>query len=436
MDTVWSRVGSVLAFAAAAGLCLATARADAQGAGAASAAVELLYAEPGAAPNSWLGHVAIVVTEPATRARYVYHYGSFDTRPATIRAALTGHPVARLVRRRWEAEVERLRLAGRRTTAFELRLSGPQAAIVRASLEHARTTLRDGYAYDYLRDNCATRLRDLLDGALDGALRRSATAPARQTPRTFGFALLARRSIAAALAADLVLGPEGDRPVSEWELAAFPAALQAIVARVRVPGPDGESLPLVVRRRLIVDVPVAEARAPRVAPFAIAGVVLGALTLLVAVHARRGRRWARLTLGVESAAASAVLGIVGTVLMVAWSGTAYSFAAHNANLLLASPLAVLLVPASVRFATGATSRPALLARGWSLLAALGAVALACAWAPGAPQDTTRVAALALPLLLGHATASHVVIGRTRHAVAAHRATHARPLLSLPPRILR
>lgn len=85
------------------------------------------------------------------------------------------------------------------------------------------------YLYDHFADNCATRVRDVIDGAVRGALRADSEAPYPKTYRELGRHGLAGMPALLALS-DLVVGrPADDRPTL-WQAMFHPAILRSTVA--------------------------------------------------------------------------------------------------------------------------------------------------------------------------------------------------------------
>jgi hypothetical protein len=125
----------------------------------------------------------------------------------------------------------------------KLPLSGEAARAIEARLW---SDVRDDnryYYYDHFRDNCATRLRDMIDQATHGALSTGADVP---YPRTFRE--LGRRGLAGMplllLTSDLITGRQLDDHPTVWQAMFHPEIMRTEVAmRLRAP-PE-----LVYRRR-------------------------------------------------------------------------------------------------------------------------------------------------------------------------------------------
>lgn len=95
------------------------------------------------------------------------------------------------------------------------------------------------YPYHHLRSGCATKIRDLLDEVLGGAIRRQfADVPDPMTPRYYGRQVFAGH-LPAEIFNDLFMGRLHDRKWSKWEAMCVPARLSQYLGEVKVPDPDG-----------------------------------------------------------------------------------------------------------------------------------------------------------------------------------------------------
>jgi uncharacterized protein DUF4105 len=85
------------------------------------------------------------------------------------------------------------------------------------------------YYYDHFLDNCATRVRDLIDQGTHGALRAGGDAPFPRTYREIG-----RRGLAGMplllLLSDLVTGRQLDEHPTQWQAMLHPGHLRVAVA--------------------------------------------------------------------------------------------------------------------------------------------------------------------------------------------------------------
>ena len=242
--------------------------------------------------------------------------------------------------------------AGRSVVAQRLALSAAQAVTLRAFLLWNLRPENVGYNYDYLTDNCATRVRDALNSALGGALQ--AAFAARPAPMTY------RQQIDRLMSAqpwlmvgmDLGLGPFADHPLNEWQESFLPMVLAREMRSVRVPDGRGGVKPLVVSERQIAPnrlTPPSTMPPNLDVPLGIAGLAL-AITMLAS------RPWLSKLYASLAAAHLVLAGVAGTVLLALWTLTAHRAAWENANLLLFNPLAFALLGATWRTRNGICRR--------------------------------------------------------------------------------
>lgn len=347
------------------------------------------------------GHNALVIRDMRTGAGTAWNWGVFDfAAPDFLARFLTGDTRYWMAGDDFAATLERYRWLNRSLWLQELAL--PDAAKAALAAEVARTAESDArfYRYDYFRDNCSTRVRDALDRATGGAVRDALSRVAAGTTYRRETERLLAGMPPAAVGVDVALGARADAPLSQWEAAFVPMSLRDAVRAVRVPDGAGGTRPLVVRD----DALFVAARAPEaVVPPPLAlwtapGGVGMALVLGLAARALPTSAAARLLAAGLAAAWSLVCGVVGVVLLLAATITRHDFWGANANLLLFSPLSlVLAVLAPAALGWGKWSGAARgVAAGVVLAAAAGAVA---ALASGQPVSATLGLALPVHALL-------------------------------------
>ncbi len=304
--------------------------------------VSLLTFAPGETYWQRFGHNALLVENTATGADAVYNYGMFDFLQKNFFLNFArGHMLYRLEAASLEATLRAYQYEGRWAYQQVLDLDPDQRLQLAEFLDrNARPELRD-YRYDYFRDNCSTRVRDALDRTLGGAL--AATLKAQKVTATYRSEAtrLIRPILPLALGMDAIMGPAGDAPISRWEQSYVPAVLMQAVAAQRVNG-----RPLVSEARYLLtnrDSPAAPE-----APLHWTGTAFGiglTLALLLAWLGHRSGRWGFALLATPLLL---VAGVCGLFMLAAWALTAHWAMAANQNLLLFSPLALLLLPAAWR----------------------------------------------------------------------------------------
>lgn len=373
---------------------------QAQGAQPAAPSVRVYLITVGQGEYVWekFGHNALWFFDDATATDEAYNWGVFDfNQPGFLRRFLSGDTKYWVERYPGQLLIDYYRNSDRTVVLQRLNLTPEQAA---RALAFARWNAREEnkfYRYDYFRDNCSTRVRDLIDRALGGALRR-ATAPITG-PRTY-------RSESVRLVDDMkltqlgiytALGQPADRPLSLWQLMFIPMRLRDIIRGQRVTGPSGAPVPLVAEERVLYESREHHERSdtPRLwVPYLVVGVLLG--LEFAAVGGIRARSpLVDKVFRIEVVIWSLLTGILGLVLLLAWTTTRHVFWYRNENLFLLNPLAlwfalaVLMSTRRSRFARQARVLGAIVA-GASLLALVATVI------PGFRQDNLALILLLLP----------------------------------------
>jgi hypothetical protein len=360
------------------------------------------------------GHNALWIHDAARGTDWTYNWGVFDASDHRF--------IIRFVRGRmryWleRVDVQRLleyyRAADRSITIQQLALTPAQRVALRDFVEWNARKENKYYWYDYFRDNCSTRLRDAVDRALGGLLRRSTES--QMTPHTYRSESirLMEGMLLTQLGIAIGLGPRADRKLTGWEEMFVPMRMRDRLREVRVTGPNGRPASLVAEERQVYVARRAselQRTPPLLKRYAIAGaiaaLVIAGLGLLSAVA------WGA-PLAVVSAAWSLACGIGGLLLLFLWVGTHHLFAYRNENLLHLNPLALALAVVAPLAVYRPRARPR--AR-WLAVAvvAISLVGFVLKPVPGFDQDNLFVIVLVLP---GHLALAWAL---TRLARAAER----------------
>ncbi|HZX81587.1 MAG TPA: DUF4105 domain-containing protein, partial [Lysobacter sp.] len=193
--------------------------------------------QPGEVFWERFGHDAIVVADPATGAATSYNYGFFDpTEPDFVGNFVRGVMRYRLVALPFEDDMATYDAEGRGVSIQWLRLADAQAEALAAALAENAKPENAAYGYDYFRDNCATRVRDMLDRALGGALHRQLAGRSHGSSYRSESVRLASPAPWMWLGFDLGLGPRADRPLSLWDEAFVPMRLADALREVSIDG--------------------------------------------------------------------------------------------------------------------------------------------------------------------------------------------------------
>jgi hypothetical protein len=376
--------------------------------------VAIITYGPGEFVFEKFGHIALALTDSTTGQDIAFNWGMFDfNQPNFLGRFLTGDT------KYW--------MAGYRTADFNAAYMGENRTIRKQALQ--LTAVQRGaiadfvswnaqdankyYRYDYYADNCATRVRDLLNWALNGQLEAPFAVPG--SGRTW------RNETARITASDplvypgiqVALGRNADQVLTKWEESFLPELLAQHLAALTVTNASGAPVKLVASDSVLFTsdrVPMSDQAPSRVPMALLLGIVLAALVVLLSGS---GSGVARQALGIFSALWFGVGGLLGTALLLAGTVTKHiPYMGANLTVLQLHPLmllaAVVITMASWR---GARSRAAV---GVSVLVALlSVVGLLLQLVPSWSLRSGVVLAVIVPVHVAFALAMRRLCSRAR-----------------------
>ncbi|MEX2109854.1 MAG: DUF4105 domain-containing protein [Gemmatimonadaceae bacterium] len=350
----------------------------------------------------FFGHNAIWIKDRAKGTDITYNWGMFDfNQPNFVGRFLTGNT------RYWmdgidlESTLQTYTQRNRSILAQELNLTPAQRLRLRESLEVNSLPQNKFYRYDYYRDNCSTRLRDMLDRALGGQLQTATTT--RMTSETYRTHTqrLTTGDVPIYTGITLALGHPADWPISRWDEMFLPVRMANHFRAVSLTDSVGARIPLVRSEMALFTAGRAPERAipPNYLPWYVAiGIVLAGALIALVSRAEMGSRVALYAAAAMATLWSLVSGLAGTALVAAWLFTQHHFMSRNENLLHFSPLSialVVLIPLSI-FGLRSVTRARKLS---ALIAALSLFGFIAQGVPFFDQSNGEIIALALPLNL-------------------------------------
>lgn len=350
---------------------------------------------PGDQVWSRFGHNAIGIRDKTAGTDIVYNWGTFDFQQSNF--------LLRFVQGRmlyWVADGDALltQMAydrdNRAVEIQELNLTPAQRVAVRDFIVWNMREENRFYRYDYFRDNCSTRVRDVLDRALGGELQNQFMA----APSGMSFRDEARRLMEPDpwiyTGIDIGLGSPSDRQMTRWEAMFIPMRLRDMLREVKVTGPGGQAIPLVSSERTVVTTtrPPEPATPPsHLLRYLVIGGIVALAIVLGMVRGGVALRFAR----VIAISWCVFAGLIGLLILGLWIATDHVWAYSNANLAFFHPLWFAVIPLVRRSRThwGFAARSLLLLCKWLVLAGL-VVAVR-----GGPQSNAQMAALAIPPMI-------------------------------------
>jgi hypothetical protein len=364
------------------------------------------------------GHAAIRIHNDATGRDTVFNWGAFDfSQPNFLPHFLRGLNLYQMAGGTMAETVQGARRRNRTIVSQELDLTAAQKDSLLAMIRINARPENLSYRYDYFRENCATRPRDMLDRLLGGGLHDHSKQVTDHSYRWHALKHMQSNTLLA-IGVDIGLGTLADRPTTKWEEMFLPHELHDVVATMQVRDSTGAARPLVRGERVLFQStrPPEPQSPPNLVPLLLTiGLVLGGVFLFVAARAEEGGTAIRVTTAVLFAAWSFIAGLLGVLLVLLWVATDHVFAYNNVNLLLFNPLwlaLVVLVP--LRFRSGRAARATSVVT--MTLAVASAAALLAHVVGLSSQSNLAIVALALPPAVALAIA-------TRHVRRQPRVTH-------------
>lgn len=308
----------------------------------------VLVFTPGDHPFYKFGHNAIWLHDPhgGRRRDVVYNWGTFSFGdPALIPKFVVGRFMYWLSTANIESTKYAYKRENRGIRVQELNLTGAQKLDLKRRLNENALDANKYYKYDYYRDNCSTRVRDMLDAVIGGRIRaESENKPARMTYRDHTLRLTGDLP-AEYVALNLVMGDFIDKPISQWDEAFIPMELEKTLRNVTVLDEQGNPRPLVKVESILVETdrkPPFETP-PTYWPYAlISGLLFGALFALCGRTSARSTL-ARIFFGLGLSFWGLVAGFFGFFFIGVWCFTDHAVGYGNENLFFCTPFAIVLV---------------------------------------------------------------------------------------------
>lgn len=317
-----------------------------------STRLSLLTCSPGDALYSTFGHSGLRLYDPVNQLDIVFNWGIFDfDTPNFYLKFLRGKLLYQMGMQRFENFRAEYLYLGRQVTSMDLYLPLDAKRQLLRQLEENYRPENRGYRYDFFFDNCASRIRTVLERALPLEYPTRDTLRAIKTFRQRLDEYLVEMPWSN-FGIDLILGLPTDRPASFRNEMFLPDYLEKNLQKARY-----QDRPLADPVQTLLYLQPRPAPKPMLPRPEILLSILAALWLLGSW--RLPRSWARRL----DALWLLVIALAGLLMLLLWLGTDHLATKNNLNVLWASPVYfwALLAPRQ--------RLP------WLLLAGLGAITL-------------------------------------------------------------
>ncbi len=293
------------------------------------ARISVITCGPGTDLYATFGHSAFRVWDPAREMDWVYNYGTFDfNTPNFYLKFARGKLLYALSRQEFPNFLYTYQLENRWVREQLLQLDPAQRQELFAFLERNNQPENRYYQYDFLFENCATKIPEVLQQVLGNRL----TFESGHLKEAHTFRDLIQQNLDrntwSSLGIDLALGAVIDRKARPEEYMFLPQYV-----RLQMDHSNLENGPLISRERVILDLP--ETKPPTyftATPLFWFLLLLGFTVALTAIDFSYGwrSRWLDAFLFMGT-------GLAGLFMLFLWFLTDHSATAWNANLLWALP---------------------------------------------------------------------------------------------------
>lgn len=296
----------------------------------------------------WFGHSGLVVTDLRSGRSVMYDYGIFSFDDDFYQTFALGRLSYEVWATSAQARYDLAREEDR--TVSEITLNLPASAKIELVnfLNYNIAPENNTYLYHHYDENCSTRIRDIIDKAVDGQLKAWAT----ETPLDMTIRDLVTLHTANSPFIDWTLNylQSGsiDHPISLWEAMFLPEVLERALLEFTYTSLDGSVVPLVTDRRIIHT--ASEGRRPPVAqqpvsvtlPAFLASLGLALLSIFTGHILSESRFKTIRTLGksvygVITTVWTAAIGILSTLLVFMMFVSNHDVTYFNENFLISSP---------------------------------------------------------------------------------------------------
>lgn len=330
-----------------------------------SLSISLLTCSQGRDISSAFGHSSLRVKDLRNGRDMVFNYGTFSFQePHFMLNFLRGDLNYFLSVTSFQQFKRSYDATGRGISEQTLSLTPLQAAELYSFLTDNYKPSNRYYLYDFLQDNCATRIRDIFDRSKDFSIKDTLTGTTYRDELT---RLVGDRRWMM-FGIDLILGARVDREITVRETAFLPDRLSEVL--MNYSNTELEGTPLASAGSTLSSPAPEPGRWKDIlskasSPFTVFTLLF---VLYLVFYLRSGNKWKFMS--ICSTVLYIILGLGGVIICLMWFATNHIWTADNWNLLWMNPL--FLIPVCM---------PSCWAKNMiiDLLAAVAGIGLICSW---------------------------------------------------------
>jgi hypothetical protein len=376
--------------------------------------IKLVTIGPGDDLTSWWGHNALIVQDTVLNTSRFYNYGLFSFQQKNF---ITNFAMGRL----WfwvghssvSASLEYYRKLDRDILIQTLQLQPEKRKEIAAFLaENVKPENRD-YLYDHYNDNCATRIRDIINRATDDQLyqfsKEKSRMTLRQHTRCFTHPYFFMDWLLMFLMNDTI-----DSQIRQWDAMFLPRELANIASKMSYQDSTGRQIPLVADSYYFHKSENGR-RIPDKAPVHywpvgfFLGLLIASFVLFFAFLSRHGHpnyfKYSTLVTGI-------FLGFPGLALFLLSFFTDHTVTYYNENLLLINPLTFAVIVFAVGYIRDSKKCETWLSFLWYMHAILLCLLLILKMSPSFNQDNLLAIVTLGPITFTFALSHYFILSES------------------------
>jgi hypothetical protein len=361
--------------------------------------IMLVTISPGDYLTDWWGHVGIAVEDSKYKVTRVYNFGLFSFEDGFISRFAMGRLIFWAGDASLQATINRYMEFNRTIAWQELNIKDEKKLELAQKLSFFILPENSHYLYHHYYDNCATRLRDFIDEAVDGNFKEFTQKTARLTFRQHTLRYTAHAPLMQWLLMFL-MNDSIDKEIMQWDEMFLPDELAKYAGQLLLNDSVGTK-PFILNAGLYYKaeretVPDMSTNWPLWTIFC--GLLLG----LGAVGAIRINLK---LLNTYTVIVSFTTGFIGLALFLMSLFTDHTVTHGNENIFLANPLSFLIFLISIAAVINPSAgKYRIIEKSWFALALMSIVLLLLKIFPMFDQDNLMIISVLLPVNLGFAYA--------------------------------
>ncbi|MDR2150427.1 MAG: DUF4105 domain-containing protein [Spirochaetaceae bacterium] len=372
--------------------------------------IKIAVMGPGTELYFWWGHLALIIEDSASGSARFYDWGIFSFESDHF---FSNFALGRLWYQsgvsRADRSIDVYVKANRDVSFYTLDLPALVKEELRQFADTSVLPENRRYRYHHFKDNCSTRIRDIIDMVTGGQFKQKFDSmPSKYTLRQH-----IRRYMYFSPFWDWLLnflmGQDIDAPISVWQEMFLPQTVGTCIADFSYTDTQGQIRPLVSsveivnqaqNRPVVLDSPRRQWIYELVLGLALA--VFFAYLMSAQAHKPSPRR--RVVLALSQSALGLFFGIAGSVLYFMSFFTDHDYCRYNANVLYISPLLLAAIPLGIIVARNKNRRRSFFAQQllvglWTVVVLGGVLSMLIKLSPNFYQQNQATQALVLPFAL-------------------------------------